>query len=160
MGDFTPPVVIASSLDAARAGMLRELLESAGISARSVEAVPGMSGGEVAVPAADAERAMEIARSAGFLGGPGEPVEIPDEEWRHGGVGSDEPAGIPEEESPRERVPVPARRVAPTVEMPRRFPWALALAVLVAAALFYALSSASLRQALEAWLAKIGLVKP
>ena len=160
MSDGARSVVIASSLDAARAGMLRELLESAGISARSVEAVPGMSGGEVAVPAPDAERAMEIARSAGFLGGLDQPVEIPYEEWSRGGIGPDESVAIREEGSPPERVGVPARQGPPTLEVPRRFPWVLALAALIAVALLYALSSSSLRRALAAWLGKVGIARP
>jgi hypothetical protein len=150
-------VVIASSLDAARAGMLRELLESEGIPARLLETMPGMPGAEVVVRGPDAERAREIARSAGFLEGPGEPVEIPDEEWSHGSIGSDGTVVIPEEESPRESVPVPARQAAAMVRVPRPLPWALALVALIAVALFFALSDSSLRRVLEAWLAKAGI---
>lgn len=140
--------------------MLRELLESAGIPARFLDTMPGMPEAEVAVAAPDAERAREIARSAGFLGGPGEPIEFPDEEWRHGGIGSGEPVVIPEEESPRESVRAPARQAGAMVRVPRPFPWALALVALIAVALFFALSDSSLRRVLEAWLAKAGIAKP
>ncbi len=156
MGDDAPSVVIATSLDAARAGMLRELLESEGIPARLLDTMPGMPGAEVVVRGPDAERAMEVARSAGFFEDPGEPVEIPEEEWRRGGIGFDGTVVIPEEESPREKVPAQARRAAPMVSAPRPSPWALALVALFAVALFFVLSDscAAQRHALQGWLAK------
>ncbi len=104
----------------------------------------------------DAERAMEVARSAGFFEDPDEPVEIPDEEWSRGSIGSGGTVVIPEGESPLERVPAPARQPAPMVSAPRPSPWGLALVALIAIALFFALSDswAAPRQALQAWLAR------
>lgn len=88
-------VVIASHLRPEEAGMLRGLLESAGIVAVVRDEVlsginpflqPAIGGVKLAVKAADAERAREIIRSAGVLPGPGpeELVEIPEEEWSRG----------------------------------------------------------------------------
>ena len=85
-------VVIASHLRPEEAGMLRGLLDSAGILAvvrdemlSSVNPFlqPIIGGAKLAVRAADEERAREIVRSAGVLPGSprDEPVEIPEEEW-------------------------------------------------------------------------------
>jgi hypothetical protein len=92
MTDTDSPVVIASYLRPEEAGMLQGLLESAGIAAVVRDEVlssvnpflqPIIGGVKLAVPRSDAERALEIIRSAGVLPGPGpgEPVEIPEEEW-------------------------------------------------------------------------------
>jgi hypothetical protein len=86
-------VVIASSLTAMEAGLLRGLLESAGIDAAVTDTatgtravLPGLPGARLVVRAADAERATEIVRSAGALPGPSsdEPADIPEEEWSRG----------------------------------------------------------------------------
>ena len=85
-------VVIASHLRPEEAGMLRGLLDSAGILAvvrdemlSSVNPFlqPIIGGAKLAVRAADEERAREIVGSSGVLPGPGpyEVVEIPEEEW-------------------------------------------------------------------------------
>jgi hypothetical protein len=85
-------VVVASNLRPEEARMLRELLESAGITATVYNA--GLAGyigpwdaasgvAKVAVLELDTERAVEIIRSCGIVPGPGpeEPVEIAEEEW-------------------------------------------------------------------------------
>jgi hypothetical protein len=85
-------VVIATHLRPEEAGMLRGLLESAGIAAVVRDDVlsgvhpflqPAIGGAKLAVPAGDAERAFEIVNAAGVLPGPppDEPVEIPEQEW-------------------------------------------------------------------------------
>ena len=85
-------VILASHLLPPEAGMLRGLLESAGIAAVLRDDVlsgihpflqPAIGGVKLAVRASDAERAQEIIWSAGVLPGPGpeEPVDIPEEEW-------------------------------------------------------------------------------
>jgi len=92
MRDADALVVISSYLRSEEAGMLRGLLESAGIVAvlrdEMVSAVnpfmqSAIGGVKLVVRAADAERAREIIRSAGVPPGlgPEEPVEIPEEEW-------------------------------------------------------------------------------
>ncbi|SRR6266568_2678539 len=92
MSDGDSLVVIASYLRPEEAGMLRGLLESAGIVAVVRDDVlsgvnpflqVAIGGVKLAVRAADAARALEIVRSAGVLPGmgPAEPVEIPEEEW-------------------------------------------------------------------------------
>jgi hypothetical protein len=92
MPDPDSLVVIATHLRPEEAGMLRGLLESAGIDAvlrdDMLSAVnpflqPAIGGVKLAVRAADAECAQEIIKSAGALPGPGpdEPVDIPEEEW-------------------------------------------------------------------------------
>ncbi len=92
MPDDDALIVISSYLRSEEAGMLRGLLESAGIVAvlrdEMVSAVnpfmqSAIGGVKLAVRAADVERAQEIIRSAGVLPGrgPEEPVEIPEEEW-------------------------------------------------------------------------------
>jgi hypothetical protein len=85
-------VVIATHLRPEEAGMLRGLLESAGVRAavrdELLSAVhpflqPAIGGVKLAVRAADEERARDIVRSSGVLPGsqPYEVVEIPEEEW-------------------------------------------------------------------------------
>ena len=85
-------VVIASYLRPEEAGMLRGLLESAGLVAVVRDEVlsgvnpflqSAIGGVKLAVRASDAIRAQEIIRSAGVLPGPGpaEPIEIPEDEW-------------------------------------------------------------------------------
>ena len=80
-------VVISSHLRPEEAGMLRGLLESAGIAAVVRDEMlsgvnpflqPAIGGVKLAVRAADAEHAQEIIWSAGVLPGPGpeEAVEI------------------------------------------------------------------------------------
>ena len=92
MADNDTLVVIASYLRPEEAGMLRGLLESAGLVAVVRDEVlsgvnpflqSAIGGVKLAVRAADAIRAQEIIRSAGVLPGPGpaEPFEIPEEEW-------------------------------------------------------------------------------
>jgi hypothetical protein len=92
MADPDALVLISSHLRPEEAGMLRGLLESAGIDAvlrdDMLSAVnpflqPAIGGVKLAVRAVDAERAKEVIRSAGVLPGPGpeEPVDIPEEEW-------------------------------------------------------------------------------
>jgi Putative prokaryotic signal transducing protein len=90
MADDDALVVIATHLRHEEAGMLRGLLESAGITATVLNDVlvslhPWAATGvaRLAVFAPDVERAREIVKSAGaFPGSPGdEPVEIPEEEW-------------------------------------------------------------------------------
>ncbi len=82
----------AECLHPSEAGMLRELLESAGIAAivedagaASLFRVPSLLGGaQVLVPAAEAARAREIVASSGVFEGPaggGEGEEIPEAEW-------------------------------------------------------------------------------
>lgn len=99
-------VVIATHLRPEEAGMLRGLLESAGIDAilrddmlSSVNPFlqPAIGGVKLAVRAADAERAQKIIRSAGVLPGPGpeEPVEIPEEEWARAPDAEPEAARVP-----------------------------------------------------------------
>jgi Putative prokaryotic signal transducing protein len=102
MHDRDSLIVIASHLRPEEAGMLRGLLDSAGIMAVMRDEVlsgvnpflqPAIGGAKVAVRAADAASALEIIRSAGVLPGPGpeQPVEIPEEEWR---AKPDEPSDI------------------------------------------------------------------
>jgi hypothetical protein len=85
-------VLISSHLRPEEAGMLRGLLESAGIVAVVRDDVlsgvnpflqPAIGGAKLAVRAEDEARAREIVAAAGVLpGAPGdEPVEIPEEEW-------------------------------------------------------------------------------
>lgn len=92
MSDPDSLVVIASYLRPEEAGMLRGLLESAGIAAVvRDEMLSGVNpflqsaigGVKLAVRAADVECAREIIKSAGVLPGPGpeEAVEIPEGEW-------------------------------------------------------------------------------
>jgi hypothetical protein len=92
MPDEDSLVVIASYLRPEEAGMLRGLLESAGIAAVVRDDVlsainpflqPIIGGVKLAVRASDVERAREIIHSAGVLpGNPSdEPVDIPEEEW-------------------------------------------------------------------------------
>jgi len=92
MRDDDAPVVLSSHLQPEEAGLLRGLLESAGIAAAVRDDMlcgvnpflrPAIGGVKLAVRAADAERALEIVRAAGVLGGlgPAEPVEIPEAEW-------------------------------------------------------------------------------
>jgi len=92
MPDPDSLVVIASYLRPEEAGMLRGILESAGILAVVRDEVlsgvnpflqSAIGGVKLAVRATDAIRAQEIIRSAGVLPGPGpaEPIEIPEEEW-------------------------------------------------------------------------------
>ena len=92
LADLDSLVVIASYLRPEEAGMLRGLLESAGIAAVvRDEMLSGMNpflqlaigGVKLAVRAADAERALEVIGAAGVLPGPGpeELVDIPEEEW-------------------------------------------------------------------------------
>jgi hypothetical protein len=92
VADEDAPVVIASYLRPEQAGMLRGLLESAGIDATvrddMISSVhpflePVIGGAKIVVRAADANRAREIVQSAGVLPNSGrfEPVDIPEEEW-------------------------------------------------------------------------------
>jgi hypothetical protein len=92
VADEDSPVVIASYLRPEQAGMLRGLLESAGLDATVRDDMissihpflePLIGGAKLVVRAADAKRAREIVQSAGVLPGSGrvEPVEIPEEEW-------------------------------------------------------------------------------
>jgi hypothetical protein len=99
-----------------------------------------MLGAQVAVRTSDAERARAIAQSAGFLGGfgPDEPVEIPEEEWSHGNITSDEPAEVLEQSS-RDSVQGIAHQAVPMVRVRPSWPWALALVALIAVALLLAL---------------------
>jgi hypothetical protein len=87
-------VIIASDLGFTEAGMLSGLLASAGIDATVSETVK-RTHATILVRAGDAARAVEVARSAGFLGGPGpdEPVDIPEEEWSGRGANPAQPAG-------------------------------------------------------------------
>ncbi len=100
MADDDSLVVIASHLRPEEAGMLRGLLDSAGVTAvvrdemlSSVNPFlqPAIGGAKLAVRAADEERAREIVRSAGVLpgAGPMEPVDIPEEEWSRPAEGDD-----------------------------------------------------------------------
>jgi hypothetical protein len=106
MPDPASLVVIATHLRPEEAGMLRGLLESAGIDAvlrddmlSSVNPFlqPAIGGVKLAVRAADAERAQEIIKSAGALPGPGpeEPVDIPEEEWSQPPAAEHEAAPVP-----------------------------------------------------------------
>ena len=92
MTDGDALVVISTHLRPEEAGMLRGLLESAGIAAVARDEMlssvnpflrPIIGGVKLAVRAADAERAREIVEAAGVLPGSprDEPVEIPEEEW-------------------------------------------------------------------------------
>jgi hypothetical protein len=91
MSDDDALVVIASYLRPEQAGMLRGVLESAGIVAVVRDEMlssihpflePAIGGAKLAVRAADERRAREIIEAAGVLpGSPEEPVEIPEEEW-------------------------------------------------------------------------------
>jgi hypothetical protein len=92
MGDPDELIVIASHLRPEEAGMLRGLLESAGITAvvrdDMLSAVnpflqPAIGGAKLAVRAVDEPCAREIVQSAGVLPGEAhdEPVDIPEEEW-------------------------------------------------------------------------------
>jgi len=92
MPDADSLVVIASYLRPEEAGMLRGLLESAGIVAVIRDEVlsgvnpflqSAIGGVKLAVRAVDVQCAREIIQSAGVLPGPGpaEPVEIPEDEW-------------------------------------------------------------------------------
>ncbi len=85
--------------------MLRGLLESEGITATLRDEVlsgvnpflqPIIGGVKVAVPASDAGRALEVARSVGMLAGPGpdEPVEIPEEQWSAAAPGTEAPQAV------------------------------------------------------------------
>jgi hypothetical protein len=76
-------IIIASFLSSYEAGMVRGLLESAGIPADVIDTVARNGGATVVVRATDGERAREIVQSSGAFPGPGteEPVEIPEEEW-------------------------------------------------------------------------------
>ena len=109
MPDPDSLVVISSHLRPEEAGMLRGLLESAGIVAVTRDEMlssvnlflqPAIGGVKLAVRAADAEWAQEIIWSAGVLPGPGpeEAVEIPEEEW----------ARVPPESPHGASAPVPA----------------------------------------------------
>jgi putative signal transducing protein len=97
MADDDTLVVIASYLRPEEAGMLRGLLESAGIQALLRDDMlssmnpflqPIIGGVKLVVRVEEAERAVEIVRSAGVLpsDGPEEPVEIPEDEWSRGGA--------------------------------------------------------------------------
>jgi hypothetical protein len=92
MADEKMFVVIATHLRPDEAGMMRGLLESAGIQATvrddMLSAVhpflqPVIGGAKLVVHASDEERARELVQSfGGFSGAPkGAPVEIPEEEW-------------------------------------------------------------------------------
>ena len=116
MADGDRLVVIASYLRPEEAGMLRGLLESAGIQAvlrddmlSSVNPFlqPIIGGVKLVVHVAEAERAVEIVRSAGVLpsDGPEEPVEIPESEWSRNAA----PDSVRE---PGARPPAPWRRYA------------------------------------------------
>jgi hypothetical protein len=105
-------LVVISYLRSEEAGMLRGLLQSAGIVAvLRDEMASGVNpfmqsaigGVKLAVRAADVERAREIIRSAGVFPGPGpeEPVEIPEDEWSR----------VAEQENPRATGSAPARLV-------------------------------------------------
>lgn len=117
--------------------MLRGLLDSAGITAVTRDEMlsgvnpflqPIIGGAKVAVAAADAERARDLARSAGLLAGPGpdQPVEIPEEQW-----------SAPSVRASRERLPIAV--AAPPW---RRWPAVLAVAVVVLAFLRCAVGAA------------------
>jgi hypothetical protein len=104
MPDDDASVVIATHLRPHEAGMLRGVLESAGIIAvvrddmlSSVNPLldPVIGGAKLAVRAADEQRAREIIEAAGVLPGtPKEPVEIPEEEWsRPDGEQPEAPSG-------------------------------------------------------------------
>jgi hypothetical protein len=127
MPDPDSLIVIATHLRPEEAGMLRGLLESAGIDAvlrdDMLSAVnpflqPAIGGVKLAVRAADAERALEIVHSAGALPGPGpnEPVDIPEDEW------SQPPSAEPE------AAPVPTRPTWPRRVVMAALVFALALA--------------------------------
>jgi hypothetical protein len=99
-------VVIATHLRPEEAGMLRGLLESAGIPAAVRDDVlsgvnpflqPIIGGAKLAVRAEDEDRAREIVRSAGVLPGPPpeEPVEIPEQEWSAPPSGAAAPPQVP-----------------------------------------------------------------
>jgi hypothetical protein len=92
MPDDDTLVVIATHLRPEEAGMVRGLLESAGIAAvvrddmlSSVNPFlqPIIGGAKVAVRASDEARAREIVKASGAFPGPprDEPVEIPEDEW-------------------------------------------------------------------------------
>jgi hypothetical protein len=92
MADEKRFVVIATHLRPDEAGMMRGLLESAGIEATvrddMLSAIhpflqPVIGGAKLVVHATDEERARELVQSfGGFSGAPkGPPVEIPEEEW-------------------------------------------------------------------------------
>jgi len=121
MPDDDSLVVIASYLRTEEAGMLRGLLESAGIAAViRDDALSGMNpflqsaigGVKLAVRAADAGRALEIVGSAGVLpgSGPQEAIDIPEDEWSR--------APTPERSRAQSRAPSPfepSRAVWPRV---------------------------------------------
>ena len=105
MSEDDAPVVVATHLRPEEAGMLRGVLESAGIvcvvrddmlSSVHPFLQPIIGGAKIAVRAADEQRAREIIQAAGVLrGSPEEPVEIPDEEWsRPGGEQPSAPSGL------------------------------------------------------------------
>lgn len=118
MADSDSLVVIASYLRPEEAGMLRGLLESAGLVAVVRDEVlsgvnpflqSAIGGVKLAVRAADAIRAQEIIRSAGVLPGPGpeEPIEIPEDEWsRVAESESRRATGLPAPSRPAWRRPV------------------------------------------------------
>jgi hypothetical protein len=102
-------VVIASHLRSEEAGMLRGLLESAGILVTVRDDVlssvhpflsPIIGGAKLVVRAADEERAREIVQAAGVLRGSArdEPVDIPEEEWSR--APEERPAGEPAHSKP------------------------------------------------------------
>jgi Putative prokaryotic signal transducing protein len=106
MADNDTLVVIASYLRPEEAGMLRGLLESAGLVAVVRDEVlsgvnpflqSAIGGVKLAVRAADAIRAQEIIQSAGVLPGPGpaEPFEIPEDEWSRAAEPESRAAGSP-----------------------------------------------------------------
>jgi hypothetical protein len=131
MPDDDSLIVIASYLRTEEAGMLRGLLESAGIAAVIRDDVlsginpflqSAIGGVKLAVRAADAVRALEIIGSAGVLpgSGPQEPIEIPEDEWS--------------------RAPTPERSRAPTPFEPSRAVWPrVILATLILLALLLAI---------------------
>jgi hypothetical protein len=130
-------VVIASHLRPEEAGMLRGLLDSAGIAAVTRDEMlsgvnpflqPIIGGAKVAVAAVDAERARDLARSAGLLAGPGpdQPIEIPEEQW-----------SAPSVRASRERL-----TIAVSAPPWGRWPAVLAVAVVVLAFLRCAVGAA------------------
>jgi hypothetical protein len=119
MQDGDRLVVIASHLRPEEAGMLRGLLESAGLPAVLRDDVlssvnpflqPAIGGVKLVVRAADEERAREIVKSAGVLPGAplGEPVEIPEEEWSRGGSAEPEVGPVPSDRTWPRRIVIAA----------------------------------------------------
>ncbi|MFL5263522.1 MAG: DUF2007 domain-containing protein [Anaeromyxobacteraceae bacterium] len=98
-------IVIATHLRPEEAGMIRGLLESAGIASVVRDEVvsslnpflqPAIGGVKVAVRAADEERARELLTSAPvFAGGADGGAEIPEEEWSRGEAVSSTAASAP-----------------------------------------------------------------